>query len=142
MVMRQITRSYSELIHLKTFEERFNYLKLDGSVGFSTFGYDRYLNQQFYTSSEWKRIRDVVIIRDHGCDLGIEGYEIYGSFVIHHMNPITVENFEKYYEEMLKPEFLIATTDATHKAIHYSNSNILPSSPIIRKRNDTCPWKK
>ena len=102
MVMRQITRSYSELIHLKTFEERFNYLKLDGSVGFSTFGYDRYLNQQFYTSSEWKRIRDVVIIRDHGCDLGIEGYEIYGSFVIHHMNPITVENFEKYYEEMLK----------------------------------------
>lgn len=139
---RMITRTYSELIQLKTFEERFDYLKLDGAVGFPTFGHDRYLNQKFYESYEWKRVRDIVIIRDNGCDLGVEGFEIQGSFVVHHMNPITVENFEMYYEEMLKPEFLISTTAITHKAIHYSDSDILPSGPITRRSNDTCPWRK
>ena len=134
-------RTYSELITLPTFKERFNYLKLDGLVGESTFGFDRYLNQMFYRSQRWKEIRDFVIIRDDGCDLGVEGYEIHSRIVIHHMNPITIEDIRKESEFLLDPEFLICTIHNTHNAIHYGDENLLIKAPIERSKNDTCPWK-
>ena len=134
-------RTYSELITFPTFKERFNYLKLDGLVGESTFGFDRYLNQMFYRSQRWKEIRDFVIIRDNGCDLGIEGYEIHSRIVIHHMNPITIEDIRKESEFLLDPEFLICTIHNTHNAIHYGDENLLIKAPIERSKNDTCPWK-
>ena len=134
-------RTYSELITLPTFKERFNYLKLDGLVGESTFGFDRYLNQMFYRSQRWKEIRDFVIIRDNGCDLGVEGYEIHSRIVIHHMNPITIEDIRKESEFLLGPEFLICTIHNTHNAIHYGDENLLIKAPIERSKNDTCPWK-
>lgn len=134
-------RTYSELITLPTFKERFNYLKLDGLVGESTFGFDRYLNQMFYRSQRWKEIRDFVIIRDNGCDLGVEGYEIHSTIVIHHMNPITIEDIKKETEFLLDPEFLICTIHNTHNAIHYGDENLLIKAPIERSKNDTCPWK-
>ena len=134
-------RTYSELITFKTFKERFNYLKLDGLVGESTFGFDRYLNQMFYRSQCWKEIRDFVIIRDNGCDLGVEGYEIHSRIVIHHMNPITIEDIRKESEFLLDPEFLICTIHNTHNAIHYGDENLLIKAPIERSKNDTCPWK-
>lgn len=134
-------RTYSELITFLTFKERFNYLKLDGLVGESTFGFDRYLNQMFYHSQRWKEIRDFVIIRDNGCDLGVEGYEIHSRIVIHHMNPITIEDIRKESEFLLDPEFLICTIHNTHNAIHYGNENLLIKAPIERSKNDTCPWK-
>ena len=135
-------RTYSELITLPTFEERFRYLKLDGSVGAETFGFDRYLNQIFYRSQLWKDIRDHVIIRDHGCDLGVEGYEIYGKIIIHHMNPITIEDIERKSDILLDPEYLISTILNTHNAIHYGDESLLISKPIVRSKNDTCPWKR
>lgn len=134
-------RSYTELRRIKTFEERYQYLRLRGVVGEATFGYDRYLNQILYTSGEWKRTRDIVIIRDDGCDLGVDGFEIYGSITVHHMNPITPQDIELGREHVYDPEFLICTTDLTHKAIHYGDESLLPKMPVERRRNDTCPWR-
>lgn len=136
-----IIRTYSELSKLKTFEERYQYLKLDGIVGKETFGFDRYLNQAFYRSKEWKRVRDKVIIRDNGCDLGCEDREIYDKILIHHMNPINKNDVLNRVERILDPEYLICTTKRTHDAIHYSDENLLILVPIERKPNDVCPWK-
>lgn len=134
-------RSYRELRRLRTFEERYFYLQLKGIVGESTFGFDRYLNQILYTSDRWLRTRDDVIIRDNGCDLGIEGYEIQGRILVHHMNPITIEDVEEERDIVFDPEFLICTALRTHNAIHYGDVSLLPKLPIERRRNDTCPWK-
>ena len=137
-----IIRTYSELIKLPTFEERFQYLKLDGDVGVETFGFDRYLNQAFYSSDEWKSIRNQVIIRDNGCDLGIEGREIYKRIIIHHMNPITKEDLLYRTEYLLNPEYMICTMKNTHDAIHYGDESLLFSVPKERASNDTCPWRR
>lgn len=138
-----IIRTYSELITLPTFEERFNYLKLDGKVGEETFGFDRYLNQQFYKNDpEWKEVRRYVIIRDNGCDLGIPGREIQKRILIHHMNPITKDDILRRSKFLLDPEYLISTVKNTHDAIHYGDEGLLILDPIIRRKNDTCPWKK
>ena len=134
-------RTYSELILLPTFEERFKYLQLNGRVGDDTFGFDRYINQNFYRSAEWKRIRDLVIMRDNGCDLALEGYEIYGRILIHHMNPITVKDVELNTEYLMNPEYLICVTHNTHNAIHYGDEKLINKGPIVRTKNDTCPWK-
>lgn len=137
-----MTRRYSELIKLPTFEERFQYLKLDGTVGASTFGFDRYLNQVFYRSPEWKKLRNEIILRDNGCDLGMEGYEIHGQpIIIHHMNPITAEEIEHRDSTIFDPEFLIITVLNTHNAIHYGDESLLPKKPVMRTPNDTCPWR-
>lgn len=136
-------KTYSELITFPTFEERYRYLKLDGVVGEDTFGFDRYLNQEFYQrDQEWKRIRDFVIIRDQGCDLGVEGREIRGKLLVHHMNPITKDDILKRSEFLLNPEYLICTLKSTHDAIHYGDENLLMKGPVERKPNDTCPWRK
>lgn len=134
-------KTYSELITLPTFEERFAYLQLNGVVGQDTFGFDRYINQIFYQSDRWRSIRDQIIIRDNGCDLGVEGYDIYGTILIHHINPITLEDIKRESEFLLDPEYLITTTHNTHNAIHYGGANLLPETPIKRSRNDTCPWR-
>ena len=134
-------RTYSELILLPTFEERFKYLQLNGRVGDNTFGFDRYINQNFYRSAEWKRIRDLVIMRDNGCDLALEGYEIYGRILIHHMNPITVKDVELNTEYLMNPEYLICVTHNTHNAIHYGDEKLINKGPVVRTKNDTCPWK-
>ena len=134
-------RTYSELILLSTFEERFKYLQLNGRVGDDTFGFDRYINQNFYKSADWKRIRDQIIIRDNGCDLALEGYEIYGRILIHHMNPITVKDVELSTEYLMNPEYLICVTHNTHNAIHYGDEKLLMKGPVVRTKNDTCPWK-
>ena len=135
-------RTYSELITLPTFEERFKYLQLGGKVGEDTFGHDRYLNQMFYTSDEWRRIRRDVIVRDNGCDLGIQDREIHGLIIIHHMNPITIEDIINRSEFLHNPEYLISTVKNTHDAIHFSDERILITDPIERRPNDTCPWKR
>ena len=135
-------RCYSDLILLPTFAERFEYLKLDGVIGQDTFGFDRYLNQKFYHSQEWKRIRDRVIIRDNGCDLGIDGYFINGHVYVHHMNPITVGDLTSMSSVVLNPEFLICVSADTHTAIHYGDASKLQRDPIERRPNDTCPWKE
>lgn len=134
-------KTYSELITIPTFEERFKYLRLDGSVGEQTFGFDRYINQVFYQSYEWKKVRDTVIIRDNGCDLGVEDHEIRGKILIHHMNPITVKDIETCSDFLLNPEYLISTMHLTHNAIHYGDESLLPKGPIERKKYDTCPWR-
>ena len=134
-------RTYSELITLPTFEERYKYLKLDGIVGEETFGFDRYLNQIFYKSKEWRSIRDYVIARDNGCDLGIEGHEILGKILIHHMNPISKNDILERSDLLLNPEYLICTIKNTHDAIHYGDENLLIITPPERTKNDTCPWK-
>lgn len=134
-------RTYSELITLPTFEERYRYLKLSGVVGEQTFGFDRYMNQTFYQSQEWKSIRNHVILRDNGCDLGVEGYEIHGKILIHHMNPITAKDIEHRSDILLNPEYLISTVHNTHNAIHYGDEGLLILAPIERKPNDTCPWR-
>lgn len=139
---RMIIKRYSELKRLPTFKERFDYLRLNGVVGQDTFGFDRIFNQMFYRSKEWKRLRDYVIARDNGCDLGIEGYEIYTRPIIHHMNPITLDDIRENTEFLMNPEYLITTIHSTHNAIHYGNEDLLPKDPIVRTRNDTCPWKK
>lgn len=133
-------RTYSELIKLKTLEERFEYLKLDGQIGIATFGYDRYLNQAFYQSEPWKKIRREVIIRDDACDLGVEGFDINYKLTVHHMNPICSEQIEDRDPSLLDPEFLICTSYLTHKAIHFSDSSLLPGLPIERKPGDTTLW--
>lgn len=135
-------RRYSELITIQTFKERYEYLRLGGQVGKETFGFDRYLNQVFYRSKEWKSIRDYVITRDNGCDLGIEGREIPGRILIHHMNPITAEDIYNRSEFLLDPEYLISTIKITHDAIHYGDESLLLSEPIERTKNDTCPWRR
>lgn len=134
-------RTYSELILLPTFEERFKYLQLNGRVGDDTFGFDRYINQNFYRSAEWKRIRDQIIIRDNGCDLAFEGYEIYGRILIHHMNPITISDIKFSTEYLMNPEYLICVAHNTHNAIHYGDEKQIITGPIVRTKNDTCPWK-
>ena len=139
--MRKIIRTYSELITLPTFEERFNYLKLKGQVGKDTFGFDRWLNQIFYRDPEWKSVRDYVIVRDNGCDLGVDGYEINGRILVHHMNPISKEDILERSKYLLDPEFLISTVHNTHNAIHYGDEDLLIKTPIERTKNDTCPWK-
>lgn len=135
-------KTYSELIQIPTFEERFKYLSLDGIVGEETYGFDRWVNQQFYKSREWKQIRDLVIVRDSGCDLGILGREIRDRIIVHHMNPILVKDIEKSTSILLDPEYLICTCHDTHEAIHYGDINLLHKDPVIRTPNDTCPWKK
>ena len=140
MTMKNI-KTYSELITIPTFEERFEYLKLDGQVGVETFGFNRYLNQAFYKSDKWLSIRDYVITRDNGCDLGMESYDIYGRILIHHINPITKDDIIQRSRILLDPENLITTVKRTHDAIHYGDSNLLMKVPIERRKNDTCPWR-
>ena len=134
-------KTYSELSKLKTYKERLEYLKLDGHVGVDTFGWDRYLNQDFYQSDEWKRIRNEVIIRDRGCDLGIDGRRINHSAIIHHMNPITAADIINRSEFLINPEYLITVTLKTHNAIHYGSGDIPETEFIERKPGDTCPWR-
>lgn len=136
-------KSYSELSQLETFEERFEYLRLDGIVGKDTFGFDRIFNQKFYRSEEWKQVRDFVIVRDNGCDLGVEGHEIFGNrIIIHHMNPISIDDIKHSTRNLLDPEYLITTIHRTHNAIHYGDEDQLIKAPIERVRNDTCPWRR
>lgn len=136
-------RTYSELIRISDFKGRFRYLQLYGKVGLDTFGFDRVFNQKFYRSKEWRQIRDKIIVRDLGCDLGIEGYEIiHQPIVIHHMNPISLKDIEDSTDFLLNPEYLICTTDRTHKAIHYGDESLLMLPFTERSRNDTCPWKR
>ena len=134
-------KRYSELIRLPTVEERYKYLQLNGVIGDETFGFDRYINQMFYRSQEWKQVRDYVIVRDNGCDLGIEGHEIRGKILIHHMNPIGIKDIQQVNKFLLDPEYLITTMLSTHNAIHYGDESLLVKDPIERSKNDTCPWK-
>lgn len=134
-------KTYSELITIPTFEERFEYLQLKGSVGKDTFGYDRYLNQVLYRSPEWKRLRNQIIIRDGGCDLACEGYDIHGKVLIHHLNPITVDDVLARSRKVFDPDNLVCVTHNTHNAIHYGDADLLITGPIIRTKNDTCPWR-
>lgn len=136
-----MVRTYSELIKIPTFLERFKYLKLNGSVGVDTFGFDRYLNQTFYRSYEWKHLRNDVIVRDMGCDLGLEGYDIFDKILVHHMNPIGPDDIIHRSDYLLDPEFLICTSKLTHDAIHYGDEQILYQDPVIRTPGDTCPWR-
>jgi len=142
VVKKMKIRTYSELITFPTFEERFRYLQLKGRVGDETFGFDRYLNQLFYNSREWRDLRNEVIVRDHGCDLGIEDRVIYGRVMIHHMNPISVDDILKRSDFLLNPEYLISTISTTHNAIHYGDESLLFQAPIERRKNDTCPWRQ
>lgn len=141
MKMKTI-RTYSELIKLQTFEERFQYLQLNGRVGEETFGFDRYLNQKFYNDPEWLRIRDQVIIRDNGCDLAMPDREIKTRILVHHMNPIDKEDILRRSNFLLNPEYLICTIKATHDAIHYGDESKLIIMPPERRPNDTCPWRR
>lgn len=141
MVIQMSIKTYTELITFPTFEERFQYLQLNSEVGSETFGFDRWLNQVFYRSYQWKRLRDEIIIRDNGCDLGVEGFEINRRIIIHHMNPISINDIEKETDLLLNPEFLICTSHNTHNAIHYGDEKLLITAPVERRRNDTCPWK-
>ena len=140
--MKNSIRTYSELITIPTFDERFEYLKLNGSVGLETFGHDRYLNQILYNSPEWRRFRPEIIVRDNGCDLACEGYEIFGKILIHHINPITAQDILNRNQKVFDPENVITTVHNTHNAIHYGDENLLITAPIERSRNDTCPWRK
>lgn len=134
-------RTYSELITLDTFEERFEYLRMNGKVGDLTFGHDRYMNQWFYKTDEWLRVRDIVIQRDYGNDLGVEGCEIGGIIIVHHMNAITREDIINRNPKILEPEYLICVSDRTHKAIHYNNDQFLTQKVTVRMPNDMAPWK-
>lgn len=133
-------KTYSELRRFETFDERLAYLKLYESVGRRTFGSDRYLNQRFYTSYEWKRARQAVIVRDNGCDLGVRGFEIHADIYVHHINPITSDDLIHGEEWILDPEFMITTTIATHNSIHFGDDNSLPKVVIARSRDDTKLW--
>lgn len=135
-------RTYSELMELTTFEDRFRYLKLEANVGDVTFGFDRYLNQHFYRSSEWKYIRNKIILRDNACDLGIPDRELDRRIIIHHMNPITKHDLIHQTDFLLNPEYLICTCHKTHSAIHYGDESILEQVIIERTKNDTCPWRR
>ena len=135
-------RTYSELIQLTTFEERFNYLRLNGIVANETFGFDRYLNQRFYRSPEWQRIRQQIIIRDRGCDMALTDHEINGQIIIHHMNPLTLEQIENNPELLLDPEFLVCVSLDTHNAIHYGNGDYSDKIKLVERRpGDTTPWR-
>lgn len=134
-------RTYSELITLSTFEERYLYLQLNGTIGEETFGFDRYLNQILYASNEWKHCRRDIIIRDNGCDLGCEGFDIHGRILIHHLNPITIVDVLNRNPKVFDPENLICTSHNTHNAIHYGDESLLIKEPIVRSKNDTCPWR-
>ena len=136
------TKSYSELIKLKTFDERFKYLEIGGRIGIETFGYDRYLNQVFYKSPEWRRVRDQIIVRDNGNDLGVDGYLIKGNPVIHHINPITIDDVLDRNPDIFNPEYLISCSLQTHNAVHYGNEEYLNRFGIVERRpNDTIPWR-
>lgn len=142
MMNQKTIKTYSELMKLSTFEERYEYLRIGGTVGEETFGFDRYLNQIFYKSKEWLAVRNYVIARDNGCDLGHLDHEIIDEKVlVHHMNPITKEDILNRSEFLLNPEYLITTIKNTHDAIHYGNSDLLYTGPIERSKNDTCPWR-
>lgn len=134
-------KNYSEMCSFSTFIERFNYLKLNGKVGIETFGFDRYLNQVLYCSQEWKRFRRQVIIRDNGCIFGLDGYNINGRLIVHHINPITLEQIEQRDPMIFSMENVVCVTHNVHEAIHYGDESLIPTDPIIRKPNDTCPWK-
>lgn len=135
------TRTYSELISIPDFYKRYRYLKLSGSVGEATFGFDRYINQEFYRSREWKRVRREVILRDNGCDMAVAGYEVFGKIIVHHMNPIKEEDlFRHDLELVMNPEFLISVTHNTHQAIHFGSENLLPQLPVRRTKGDTKLW--
>lgn len=142
--MAKIIKRYSEVIKLPTAEERFNYLKLYGIVGESTFGYDRYLNQAFYTSKEWRRFRSEMILRDHGCDMALKDRDIPEGaiLVLHHINPLTLEDVENEGEALFDPENVICVSERTHKAIHFGDISMLETGPVVRRPNDTCPWKQ
>lgn len=133
-------RTYSQLKRFGTLEERFEYLRLHGRVGQSTFGFDRYMNQQFYTSREWRQVRQKIIVRDNGCDLGIDGFEIHSGLYIHHMNPLTIKDISTGDPSILEPEFLITVTQQTHNAIHYGDASLLTRRIIERKPGDTKLW--
>lgn len=135
-------KTYSELITFPTYEERFRYLQLKGAVGKDTFGYDRYLNQILYNSQEWKRFRDKIIIRDNGCDLACEGYDIHGRILVHHINPIRVDDVVNRNPIVFDPENVVCVTHYTHNAIHYGDESLLVLAPVERTKNDTCPWKR
>lgn len=134
-------RNYQELISYSSFVDRYKYLKISGQVGFETFGIDRYINQALYKSNRWRETRNKVIIRDNGCDLGVEGYDIYDKIIVHHMNPILLEDIEEDNDEIFDLNYLISTSFRTHNAIHYGDEKLLPILPKERTRNDTCPWK-
>lgn len=135
-------KTYSEVIALPNFIERYRYLKIGGAIGEATFGFDRHLNQTLYRSTEWKRFRRDMIVRDMGCDLGIEDYEIIGKVMLHHINPITVEDVLRRSPAIFDPENVICTSMNTHNAIHYGDESLLMLEPIERTKNDTCPWRK
>lgn len=139
--MKKMIRCYSDLRQIDSFKERYLYLKLNGRVGEETFGYDRWVNQTLYKSQKWKRIRNEIIIRDNGCDLGMDGYELDSFIMVHHMNPITLEDIEEERDIIFDPENLICCSSRTHKAIHFGDESLLPKEPIIRTPGDTCLWK-
>lgn len=135
-------RSYAEMIQWATFEERYEYLRLQSNVGEATFGFDRYINQQFYRSTEWRRTRDIVIVRDQGLDLSSYGHEIFSKIIIHHMNPITLEQLDEHDPDVLDPEYLISTTHDTHNAIHYGDERLLAKPYVERRPGDTLLWRR
>lgn len=141
--MKTTIKTYSELITLPTFRERFRYLKIGGQVGKSTFGFERYLNQTLYTSGEWRRFRRDMIVRDMGCDLAHEDYEIIGEpILVHHIDPITIDDVLNHNSKIFDPENVVCTRLNTHNAIHYGDESLLITEPIVRTKNDTCPWKR
>nr|DAQ54557.1 MAG TPA: HNH endonuclease bacteriophage, HNH Endonuclease, DNA.52A [Caudoviricetes sp.] len=142
MGVAEVIKSYDALILLDTIEDRYKYLRIGGGVGYETFGFDRYLNQGFYQSTEWKRVRNEVISRDNGCDLGLEGYEINGRILIHHMNPIRPSQIKFFDPDILNPDFLISCSHKMHNAIHYGDENLLPRRIVERRPNDTIPWRQ
>lgn len=142
MSSQKIIRTYSDLVKLGTFAERYQYLKLHGVVGGDTFGFDRYLNQVLYRSKEWRDLRHRIIVRDNGCDMALEGWDICGPVTVHHMNPLTVKDVDERNPDIFEPEFLVCVSHNTHNAIHYGDESLLPKEPIERRAGDTCPWKK
>lgn len=145
MIMKMMkttgVKTYSELITIPSFLERFRYLKIGGQVGKETFGYDRYLNQILYKSGEWRRFRRDIILRDHGCDLACEGFDVYGKIIVHHIDPITIEDVVNRNPKVFDPENVISTSLDTHNAIHYGDENLLMIEPVERRPYDTCPWR-
>jgi hypothetical protein len=135
-----MSRSYTDLQRISDFKERYNYLRLNSSIGVATFGFDRYLNQQFYKSTQWGQVRHHVIVRDRGCDLGVEGYELHDRITIHHMNPMTVRDITSGEDWILDPEFLISVGHRTHNAIHYGDETLLPRPFVVRRPGDTKLW--
>lgn len=135
-------KTYSELITLPTFIERYRYLRLGGAVGEETFGFDRFLNQAFYTSQDWRDFRRSIIVRDMGCDLGIDGFEIGGKIILHHIVPVSVQDIKRGHACLLDPENVICVSHNTHQAIHYGDESLLITAPIVRSKHDTCPWRQ